>query len=55
MSDGTGAGIHVPELATDVSFQLGDHDDIFQAEVFAIMMGTMVSPDENEEDFHLLG
>jgi ribonuclease HI len=49
MSEGTGAGIHLPELAIDSSFHLGNHASVFQAEIFAILMGSqaMVSPEEN--------
>lgn len=49
MSDGTGAGVHIPELDIDDSFNLGNLASVFQAEVFAILRGTssMISRDDS--------
>ena len=39
MSEGTGAGIHIPKLGTEDWFYLGGLTSVFQAEVFATLMG----------------
>ena len=39
MSESSGAGIHMPDLGIDESFYLGSLTSIFQAEVFATLIG----------------
>src|ERR1700755_2085811 len=39
MSESSGAGIHISDLGIDESFYLGSLTSIFQAEVFATLIG----------------